>query len=209
MTEPINRRALTEQHLVDAVGKVIREEGFKGLGINRIAKEAGCDKVLIYRYFGSIDGLIGAFLEKNDLYAHINLDELQGIVNPTQSELSDMAKLVFNKNLNILLENKNLQEIYRWELIDENAPLQKIAQTREKHGYALTKLFKAALPNQQIDAEAYFAVITAAVHYLVLRSKTAQMFNGLDLHDQESWKRVSISINKMIEHIVDEGMRKE
>ena len=67
MTEPLNRRALTEQHLTDAVGKIIREEGFKGLGINRIAKEAGCDKVLIYRYFGSMDGLIEGFSGKERL----------------------------------------------------------------------------------------------------------------------------------------------
>ena len=87
--------------------------------------------------------------------------------------------------------------------------MQKIAQNREKQGYAMTKMFKAALSDQQIDAEAYFAIITAAVHYLVLRSKTAQMFNGLDLHDNESWNRISASINKMIENIVNEAMQKE
>ena len=39
----------TEKRLLEAVSKVIEEEGFTKIGINRIAKQAQCDKVLIYR----------------------------------------------------------------------------------------------------------------------------------------------------------------
>ena len=47
----------TEKRLLEAVSKIIEEEGFTQIGINRIAKKAQCDKVLIYRYFGGLDGL--------------------------------------------------------------------------------------------------------------------------------------------------------
>ena len=46
----------TEKRLLEAVSKVIEEEGFTQIGINRVAKKAQCDKVLIYRYFGGLDG---------------------------------------------------------------------------------------------------------------------------------------------------------
>lgn len=46
----------TEKRLLEAVSKIIEEEGFTQIGINRIAKKAQCDKVLIYRYFGGLDG---------------------------------------------------------------------------------------------------------------------------------------------------------
>lgn len=37
----------TEKRLLEAVSKIIEEEGFTQIGINRIAKKAQCDKVLI------------------------------------------------------------------------------------------------------------------------------------------------------------------
>ena len=45
-------RLKTEQRLIDAVGALLLEQGYPAVGINAIARQAGCDKVLIYRYFG-------------------------------------------------------------------------------------------------------------------------------------------------------------
>lgn len=51
-------RARTEQCLLESARQVIVEKGFAGLGINVLASQAGYDKVLIYRYFESIEGLL-------------------------------------------------------------------------------------------------------------------------------------------------------
>ena len=40
----------TEKRLLEAVSKVIEEEGFTKNGINHIARKAKCENVLIYRY---------------------------------------------------------------------------------------------------------------------------------------------------------------
>ena len=57
----------TEKRLLEAVSKVIEEEGFTKIGINRIAKQSQCDKVLIYRYFGGLDGLLVAWAKQYDI----------------------------------------------------------------------------------------------------------------------------------------------
>ena len=44
----IRDRGQTQQILIGAVGRVLAKDGFVGLGINTIAREAGVDKVLIY-----------------------------------------------------------------------------------------------------------------------------------------------------------------
>ncbi len=44
--------------MIDAIGKIIREEGYLNLGVNKIAKVAGIHKKLIYRYFDNADNLI-------------------------------------------------------------------------------------------------------------------------------------------------------
>jgi len=59
----------TEKRLLEAVSKVIEEEGFTKIGINRIARQAQCDKVLIYRYFGGLDGLLVAWAKQYDYYS--------------------------------------------------------------------------------------------------------------------------------------------
>jgi AcrR family transcriptional regulator len=43
------------------VGLVLARDGFGGIGVNAIAREAGVDKVLIYRYFGGLSELLQAW----------------------------------------------------------------------------------------------------------------------------------------------------
>ena len=58
--QPRNREA-TRIRLIQAVGTLLAREGFRALGVNAVAREAGVDKALIYRYFGGLKGLIAAF----------------------------------------------------------------------------------------------------------------------------------------------------
>ncbi len=58
----------SEKQLLQAVSDIIVDEGFAKLGINKIARIACCDKVLIYRYFGGLDGLITSWAKTNDFY---------------------------------------------------------------------------------------------------------------------------------------------
>src|SRR5690242_2191252 len=51
-------RETTRNKLMDAVERIAIRDGFDACGVNAIAHEAGVDKVLIYRYFGGVDGLV-------------------------------------------------------------------------------------------------------------------------------------------------------
>ncbi|HCV71491.1 MAG TPA: TetR family transcriptional regulator, partial [Agrobacterium sp.] len=53
----IKDRAATEKAIFEAARSLLAEEGFQGFGINAVARRAGCDKQLIYRYFGGLEGL--------------------------------------------------------------------------------------------------------------------------------------------------------
>ena len=72
---PIKKgRLQTEQKILQALEHLLLEQGFPAVGINSVARQAGCDKVLIYRYFDGLDGLLLAFAETNDLWW--NIDEI-------------------------------------------------------------------------------------------------------------------------------------
>ncbi len=44
----------TRQKILAGLEKLITRDGFTAVGVNAVAREAGIDKVLIYRYFGSM-----------------------------------------------------------------------------------------------------------------------------------------------------------
>ena len=66
-SKPKNRDR-TEQKIISAVENLLLQQGFPAVGINAIAREAGCDKVLIYRYFDGLDGLLQRVADNNDLW---------------------------------------------------------------------------------------------------------------------------------------------
>ena len=58
--DPIPRnRDATNLRILDAAFVVLSDDGFARFGVNCVARAAGCDKKLIYRYFDGIDGLLG------------------------------------------------------------------------------------------------------------------------------------------------------
>ncbi len=61
-------RAKTEERIVKAAVDLIVENGFSGFGINHVAARSGVDKVLIYRYFKGLDGLLEFIATHTDFY---------------------------------------------------------------------------------------------------------------------------------------------
>jgi AcrR family transcriptional regulator len=59
-------REETKTKILQAVGQVLATSGFQGLGINAIARVAGVDKVLIYRYFKDVPTLLKTFAQSGE-----------------------------------------------------------------------------------------------------------------------------------------------
>lgn len=57
-------RSATSHKILAAARQLVLAQGMPGLGINAIAKTAGCDKVLIYRYFGGLEGVLKALADQ-------------------------------------------------------------------------------------------------------------------------------------------------
>lgn len=134
-----NRQA-TEMTLITAVNDIIEESGFEGLGINAVAAKAKVSKMLIYRYFNSLDGLIAAYIQQNDYW--INFDEEL----PDQAHLATFIKQIFKRQIMRLRENYTLKRLYRWELTTDNKFVKELRNKREEKGIwlveAVSKLSK-------------------------------------------------------------------
>ena len=63
---PIRDKHRTKEKLIKTVGEIIKSKGFHELKITNIAKVAGVDKKLIYKYFGTVENLINSYLQSED-----------------------------------------------------------------------------------------------------------------------------------------------
>jgi AcrR family transcriptional regulator len=177
--------------IIDAVGQVLSQSGAEELGINAIARRAGVDKALIYRYFGNLDELLHAYAKETNLWP--DLADLTGEIGHI-GKASQAKKILCDFLLNQLKEirrRKVTQEILRAEIIEENVLTRTLADSREKQkAELLNKL--SMLPDglQGRDLEALLAMINAALSYLVLRSKHSDKHMGIDLHSNFGWNRL-------------------
>lgn len=188
------------------MGRLLAQSGFKDLGVNAIAREAGVDKVLIYRYFGGLADLLKAFAEETDFWPDLTelvreTDQPSG--RTTKAERVKSLMLAFGRALR---ERPVTQEIMRWELLERNELTDALARHREMQS---TDLFDSFEGSEQIDIRAVGSLMAAGLTYLILRSKTVDVYNGLHLDSEADWERIERAVNFLIDAALDENSAKQ
>ncbi len=90
-------RLQTEQRILDAVGSILLDQGYPAVGVNAIARQAGCDKVLIYRYFGGFDELLLAFAETTTLWWEVDEIITESATECVEITLPDFLQRLLNR----------------------------------------------------------------------------------------------------------------
>jgi AcrR family transcriptional regulator len=190
-------REATHARLIEAVGSLLAREGFKGLGVNAVAREAGVDKVLIYRYFGGLPELIVAFGREGNFWPSIK--ELAGGDVEAYSRLPVIEQLSqLSRNfMNAIRTRPITQEILAWEMIERNELTAELETIRENTMMNFFDLFFPAT-DKGTDVAAIGAIIGAGVSYLVCRGRQISIYNGVDLQSEAGWQRLEKAIDTMI-----------
>jgi AcrR family transcriptional regulator len=184
-------RARTEEALLSAVGRLLSKSGFEDVGVNAVAREAGVDKVLIYRYFGKLPDLLRAFAERG---GHWPTDaELLGDDLP--ADPAELAAHVLVRFGRAIRSRPETLSIMRRELSERNPLTDALAEAREQQALRLA----ARIGDLGVDAPAVGAIIAAGLTYLSLRAPTVQAYNGVDLHSDEGWERIERAVQRIVE----------
>lgn len=191
--EIIKNRQATELTLIKAVDDIIEESGFEGLGINAVAAKAGVSKMLIYRYFNSLDGLIAAYIQQNDYW--INFDEQL----PDKEHVSTFIKQIFKNQIRQLREHYTLKRLYRWELITDNKIVRELRDTREEKGVWLVEAVSKLTKHPQKETAAVASIVTAAISYLALLEESCPVYNGLKIQEESGWEQLEEGINLLVD----------
>ena len=98
------------------MGKLLLEQGFPAVGINAIARQAGCDKVLIYRYFNGLNGLLTAFAETTELWWEVDEIITETAEQISQQSLQQYLQVLLKRHLEALQTRPLTLEIMAWEM---------------------------------------------------------------------------------------------
>ena len=191
----------TEKRLLEAVSRVIEDEGFTKIGINRIARQAQCDKVLIYRYFGGLDGLLVAWAKQYDFYSFAYSEFINQIEQAETSNLGEIIKAVLLKQLEYFKDKQLMQELYVWEL-SGNSSFRAIQVEREKNGYKLQLELEKRLGDSCRDCNFHITIIIAAINHIILFTRQYNMFNGIDFSKPEAWDELKNVISDYVDTFV-------
>jgi len=192
----------SERRLIEAVSTIVEEEGFSKVRINHVARTAECDKVLIYRYFGGIEGLVTAWAQENDFYTAAIEIFLGQIKKADKSELRGLAKKVLLSQMNFMRENRMMQELKLWEL-SGNSRFRILQDIREKNGNKLQQAFAEVAGLKNDDASLYITVLVTAIEHIVLCTRQYYVFNGVDFSTPDSWERLQKVIVNYIDMLFD------
>lgn len=198
---PIRNKELTKERLVKAVGKVIAEVGFQRLGVNRVAKEAGVDKKLIYRYFHGLPNLVAEYGKTVEFWP--TGEELLG---PDMEAVRSMQphevmSLFFKRYLKAILSRPHTLEILAWEAIERNELTKGLEGIRAKTALEFFELMEQD-PPEGVDLTALVLIVAATANFLAVRSRIHRTLAGVDLQTEEGWARIETTIEKMMEGVL-------
>ena len=181
-------RAATEEKIYESFLSLLEEQGPQAVGINAIAKKAGVSKELIYRYFGGLQGLLLQIAKNGDFFKSMLL--LQNRDLETVEDLKEFTKAGTKE----LRENKLMQEILRWQLLENNEATHNLFEYNNKE---ISKMF--AISDEDSTLNHAFQLMIGGYIYFTLLSKFNKKFITTDLTSQDSWDNFDKAIEKTID----------
>lgn len=191
-------RQLTRRAILDAAARLLARDGFQRFGVSAVAREAGVDKVLIYRYFGGAEDLLRSLAAEGGIFP--SLDDLLPV--ELASSPRALARHALIHYARWLRRHPYALALLRWELLESNHLTAALAACREEFARSLL----ARLPGQPpLDLPALAAILAAAVTYLTLRTAQGSAFCNVPLESDADWQRVEAALALLVDSVLPEA----
>lgn len=194
----IRDKEATMRQFIDAIGSILREEGFNGLKVNKIARYTGKDKTLISRYFSDLAGLQRAYIMEKDywipIFERFVLTDVDGV-----AEIKETFVTLMQENFDFFCSNSEMQNIILWQISEENQLMTEISNSREAHGNKLFRLTDPTFEGSDVNFRAVIGLLLGGIYYMVLHAATNKStVCGIDLNTESD----KLEILKTIEQVI-------
>ena len=193
----IRDRGATEKAILKAAKSLLAQEGFQNFGINAVARRAGYDKQLIYRYYGGLDGLVEAIGADLGTWVKDRIPEdTGGMFLLTYGDLMERLSLLF---LEALRDDPLMRRIVAWEISENTEQVRRLSEARSKAlGLWLDRMRGSLTPPKGIDPAAVNALIFASIQHLVLSAAAGGQCAGLVLKNGKDWEKAATALKRLV-----------
>lgn len=187
MEKQKRNRVMTTQRIIDALGVVLTEKGIEGVGINAVAQQAGVSKVLIYRYFESLQGLLDHYVRDGHVIPHFTRAALNQI-RPLQR--GNRGRFWSSQGLQLFREyraSRAARQVIKATVKEQNVLMDVISEAQDAE---LTQLISQLVLVDGGDPEATSAIVLGGLSYLTLLADMDRPLIGIDLRSEAGWQRI-------------------
>ena len=176
---------------------MLARDGFAAIGVNAIAREAGVDKVLIYRYFGGLPELLRAWGASGRFWPGI--DELLGADRERvlALPLDQRFVLFFERFIDALRARPLTIEILAAELVTRNELTAILEAERQQWGADAEAVFGGPVFDERSELRGVTLLLIAGVQYLLVRARAIRVFGPIELTSDAGWDALKRSVRAL------------
>ena len=165
-------RFATRAAILDGAADMVAAHGAAAVGVNALAQAAGCDKVLIYRYFGGLDGVFSALGAERMLWPRVEVEGEDGDGEQEDSvSLADALQSAVLEEWAALAGGALMLQAEVAELEGGNGLGRAVAvQRSERHAEMIASLRASHRIPPYVDLEALVELLSAALTVFALRA---------------------------------------
>lgn len=198
----------TKRRFLDAVGRIVQKEGFGGLKVNKIAREAKADKQLIYRYFDTPKELVLAHIQEKDYWMAYADEMTKTAKEHAGGGMKNLIISILTNQYEFFLNDDEMQKLILYQITEKNPLMDGVSQARDDQAKELLQLATDELKGTGLEFRGISALIVAGIYHLVFHSKSAGgTFCGIDLNTADGHATIQTSIRQMIGLVFKEKER--
>ncbi|MBS7566941.1 TetR/AcrR family transcriptional regulator [Mucilaginibacter sp. Bleaf8] len=191
-------KAQTKQRFLDAIEQILITKGVAALKVNDIAKVAGLDKKLIYKYFGGTEQLMDEYIRTKDFWSNVKGEKVpDAITDGGHAFVEDMLLSQFD----YVAKDKAFQKLLLWRLTEQRESLKKLTDAQEANGETLLQsITDPHFGGQSTQFRSIMAVLIAGTYYLDLYAAVnGSVFCGIDLQAEQGRNEIRKALSFLLQ----------
>jgi AcrR family transcriptional regulator len=162
-----------ERDILNAVSEAISELGFARLNLKEVLDRGNVSLPVVYSHFGSLEKLTDKYVEKHDYWLNQTIDtDPASVTNPKEYYIASCESLIKS-----LYKNKELQQLFIWEMAENNPTTHRTSRKREAATEKLISYFEELFQGSGIDIKAVTAIIIGGIYHITLRKDRSTFCN--------------------------------
>ncbi|RDC56648.1 TetR/AcrR family transcriptional regulator [Pedobacter chinensis] len=166
----IRDKEATIARLIEMVGVILRENGYRWLNPSEIQKKLGKNRRQVYTYFLNMNNLLSAYLREKDYWLPY-FERFQLREDAGAEELRNMFVNMMQENLSFFKDDNEMQSIILWQLSESRAILKELNFQREEAGAKRLVLTDEFFEGTDVDFRSLMALILGGSYFISLHSR--------------------------------------